>query len=192
MEFFDVELTSDGDVSFHAFDGLMPQGLEVTASAGPFDRAGGKLPEEAVFEYLVDPGPVSCLSGRKTAPEENLSTEDDVWYRLGEKHGGDPSAEAAGYLEDRWSSLLSSGTEVKDRRGRTRSTRGCAVRRKEAGNTLILRIESGPENAPGPADLLRAVMPEEAARLAVITRTGIFYRQGGALLEPLDLITGNI
>ncbi len=192
MEFFDVELTRDGDVSFRAFGGLMPPGLEVTASAGPFDRAGGKLPEEAVFEYMVDPGPIVCLSGRKASTEENLSTEDDVWYRLGGKPGGDPSAEAAGYLEDRWSSLFSAGTEVTDRRGRTRSTRGCTVRRKEAGNTLILRIEPGPENAPGPADLLRAVMPEEAARLAVITRTGIFYRQGGALLEPLDLITGNI
>jgi len=192
MEFFDVELTRDGDISFRAFDGLMPPGLEVTASAGPFDRAGGKLPEEAVFEYAIDPGPVACLSGRKTAPEENLSTDEDVWYRLGGQPGGDPSAEAAGYLEERWSSLFSAGTQVTDRRGRTRSTRGCTVRRKEAENKLILRIESGPESAPGPADLLRAVMPDEAARLAVITRTGIFYRQGGALLEPLDLITGNI
>ena len=209
MEFFDVELTRDGDVSFHVFDGLMPPGLEVVASAGPFNRAGGKLPEEAVLEYEIDLCPVSCLFGlvdmdldeKKTSTEENLSTGEDVWYRLGEESGSggtlerpgrDSSAEAAGWLEDRWSSLFSSGTEVTDRKGRTRSTRGCSVRRSGVAGKLILRIESGPESAPGPADLLRAVMPGTTARLAVITRTGIYYRQGDALLEPLDLITGNI
>ena len=170
----------------------MPPGLELTASAGPFNRAGGKLPEEAVLEYEIDPGPAACLSGKIASAEENLFTDEDVWYRLGEQSGGDPSVEAAGYLEDRWSSLFSSGAEVTGRKGRTRSTRGCSVRRNGADNRLILRIETGPESAPGPFDLLRAVMPEPAARLVVIKRTGIYYRQGDALLEPLDLITGNI
>jgi hypothetical protein len=36
------------------------------------------------------------------------------------------------------------------------------------------------------------VMPGPIARLAVIRRTGIYYRRGDVLLEPLDLITGNI
>ena len=192
MEFFDVELTRDGDITFHAFEGLMPPGLEVISSTGPFNRAEGKLPEESVLEYEIDSTPLACLAGKNFSTEENLPPEDDVWYRSGETSAGDPSAEAAGHLEDRWSSLFSSGAEVTDRRGRTRSTRGCSVRRNEGDNTLILRIETGPESAPGPADLLRAVMPEEAARLVVIKRTGIFYRQGDALLEPLDLITGNI
>jgi hypothetical protein len=190
MEFFDVEFTRDGDISFRALEGLMPEGLEIIASAGPFDRAGGKLPEETVLEYEVDPAPLACLE--KPADEENLSDGDDVWYRLGGDSGGDPSAEAAGILHERWSSLLSEGGDITDRRGRTRSTRGCSVSRGEGADTLTLRIEAGPESAPGPADLLRAVMPEEAAALAVVTRKGIYYRQGDALLEPLDLITGNI
>ena len=192
MEFFDIEFTRDDDFTFRVFDGLMPPGIEVISSAGPFNRADGKLPEEAVLEYEIDPGPAACLTGEKASTEENLSTEGDVWYRLDEQSGRDPSSEAAGYLEDRWSSLFSAGTEVTDRRERKRSTRGCSVRRNGAENKLILRIESGPESAPGPADLLRAVMPEAAARLVVIKRTGIYYRQGDALLEPLDLITGNI
>ncbi len=189
MEFFDVELTSDGDVTFRALDGLMPPGLEVNASAGPFNRAGGKLPEEAVLEYEIDLGPVICMLGQagkeKPFSEEDLSTGEDVWYRLGEEH-------AAGWLEDRWSSLFASGGEVTDRKGRTRSTHGCSVRRGGAAGELMLRIESGPESVPVPADLLRAVMPGPIARLAVIRRTGIYYRQGDVLLEPLDLITGNI
>jgi radical SAM superfamily enzyme YgiQ (UPF0313 family) len=192
MEFFDIEFTRDDDFTFRAFDGLMPPGIEVIASAGPFNRAGGKLPEEAVLEYEIDPGPAARFVGKKAAPEENLFTEDDVWYRFALEPGEDPSADAAGWLEDRWSSLFSSGAEVTDRRERARSTRGCSISRNGAENKLILRIESGPESAPGPADLLRAVMPEEAARLVVINRTGIYYRQGDALLEPLDLITGNI
>jgi radical SAM superfamily enzyme YgiQ (UPF0313 family) len=192
MEFFDVEFTRDSDISFRAFDGLMPQGLEVLASAGPFNRAGGKLPEEAAFDYEIDPGPAARFSGKKPAPEENLSTIDDVWYRFIVESGGDPSTEAVGWLEDRWSSLFSSGAEVTDRRGRVRSTRGCSVSRNGAEGKLVLRIEHGPESAPVPADLLRAVMPEEAARLVVVSRKGIYYRQGDTLLEPLDLITGNI
>ncbi|MCK4549239.1 MAG: TIGR03936 family radical SAM-associated protein [Candidatus Krumholzibacteria bacterium] len=192
MEFFDVEFTRDGDIAFRAFDGLMPPGLEVTASAGPFTRAGGKLPEEVTFEYEIDPGPLDCISAKKATPEENLSTEEDVWYRLDKEPGGDSFADAAGRLEDRWSSLFSSAAEVTDRRGRIRSTRGCSVSRSGAEGKLILRIEHGPESAPVPADLLRAVMPEAVSRLVVITRTGIYYRQGDALLEPLDLITGNI
>lgn len=192
MEFFDVEFTRDGDIAFRAFDDLMPPGLEVTASAGPFTRAGGKLPEESTFEYEIDPGPLACISGKKAAPEENLSTDEDVWYRLDKEPGGDSFADAAGRLEDRWSSLFSSAGEVTDRRGRIRSTRGCSVRRSGAEGKLILRIEHGPESAPVPADLLRAVMPEAVSRLVVIKRTGIYYRQGDALLEPLDLITGNI
>ena len=205
MEFFDVELTSDGDITFRAFDGLMPPGLEVKASAGPFNRAGGKLPEEAVFEYTIDLGPVICMLGQagkeKSLSEEDLSAEEDMWYRLGEElgaggstewPGGGPAGDVAGWLEDRWSSLFASGGEVTDRKGRTRSTRGCSVRRGGAAGELMLRIESGPESVPVPADLLRAVMPGPIARLAVIRRTGIYYRQGDVLLEPLDLITGNI
>jgi hypothetical protein len=205
MEFFDVELTGDGDISFRAFDGLMPRGLEVTSSAGPFNRAGGKLPEEVVFEYLIDLGPVMRMlrqAGIKYSDtEENLSAGEEVWYRLGEELAvGDlfdrsqegPVGDVAGWLEGRWSMLFSSGDEVKDRKGRTRSTRGCSVSRNEGAGRLILRIESGPENAPGPADLLLTVMPEPVARRVLIRRTGIYYRRGDALLTPLDLITGNI
>ena len=118
MEFFDVEFTSDGDISYRAFDGLMPQGLEVTSSAGPFDRAGGKLPEEMVLEYGIDPGPAARFAGKNAAAEENLSAEDNMWYRFAWESGEDASADAAGWLEDRWSSLFSAGTEVTDRRGR--------------------------------------------------------------------------
>jgi radical SAM superfamily enzyme YgiQ (UPF0313 family) len=201
MEFFDVELTRDGDISFRAFDGLIPQGLEVTSSAGPFNRAGGKLPEEAVFEYEIDLGPVIRMLGRngrkKSLSEEDLSAGEDVWYRLGEELVCGcavelPGENAAGWLEDKWSKFFSSGEEVTDRKGRTRSTRGCSVLRDGTAGILMLRIESVPEGTPGPADLLRAVMPEPVARRVMIRRTGIYYRQGDALLTPLDLITGNI
>jgi hypothetical protein len=200
MEFFDVELTRDGDISYRALDGLMPPGLEVTSSAGPFNRAGGKLPGEAVFEYEIDPRPIGKIL-KKPSGEENLSDGDDVWYRLGRELGAGggpewpetgPGREVSRWLEDRWASLFSSGEEVTDRKGRARSTRGCSVRRDEAAERLLLRIETGPESSPGPADLLRAVMPASVARLAVIRRTGIWYRRGDALMAPLDLITGNI
>jgi hypothetical protein len=120
-----------------------------------------------------------------------------VWYRLGEELVCGcavelPGENVAGWLEDKWSKLFSSGEEVTDRKGRTRSTRGCSVLRDGTAGILMLRIESVPEGTPGPVDLLRAVMPEPVARRVVIRRKGIYYRQGDALLTPLDLITGNI
>jgi hypothetical protein len=55
-----------------------------------------------------------------------------------------------------------------------------------------LRIESMEGIGPGPKDLLRSVGPEWMAEIAIITRTGIFFREDDELLTPLDLITGKI
>jgi radical SAM superfamily enzyme YgiQ (UPF0313 family) len=205
MEFFDVELTRDDQVAFRVFDRLIPDGLDVVASAGPFNRSEGRLPEWTVFCYEIDLAPVFCASrpttGGGISPQEGLSDGDDLWYRLIENRnrGSRPVRddecgldEAAGLLIDLWTEIFSSASEVIDRRGRKRSTRGCTAGRADEAGRVVLKIESGPEMSPGPIDLLLAVMPEDLARLALIRRTEIFYRRGEDLLEPLDLITGNI
>ncbi|MDD3642027.1 MAG: TIGR03936 family radical SAM-associated protein, partial [Candidatus Krumholzibacteria bacterium] len=64
-EFFDAELIEDGGVTFRALSGLFPEGVEATASAGPFSRREGRLPGEAVCDYEIDLAAVglSCTGG---------------------------------------------------------------------------------------------------------------------------------
>lgn len=202
-EFFDVELTRDGGVSFRALEGLLTPGMVPLASAGPFEKKEGRLPPEAVLDFEIDTFPVSLVLGAlEDRAQESLFDEGDVWYRLGKEFfaggetvwpGGErPSGDIAGWLEDRWSRIFASEEGLIDRKGRRRTLRGCSLASAPKPGTVGLRIEETGEPSPGPVDLLLAVLPRELASIAVITRKAVSYRQGGALLGPLDLITGNI
>jgi radical SAM superfamily enzyme YgiQ (UPF0313 family) len=215
-EFFDAEFTEDGKITFRALAGLFPRGIEATASAGPFSRREGKVPAEAVCDYEIDllpPGlalsgggnagaatgsPSADISSGRT---EILSGGEAVWYCLAQGSAldgqpavpafGDP-AEAAAWVRGRWEEMIEAGEPLTDRKGRSRRIDACSLLDATDPCVVALRIDGAAGGAPTPADLLTAVMPRSVAELAKVTRTGIYYRRGGRMLAPLDLITGPV
>ena len=230
-EFFDAEFTRDGKITFRLLQGLLPAGIEMTGSAGPFTRGEGRIPEESVCDYVIDlcaveslpetelvcylpggePGAVDATvgspgqdaAGAPHGPDEAPGRSmPDAGDEAPEPHGLDEAPEprlpgegfgpdgAAGWLARRWAELFASGAPLRDRKGRERGVGGCSLIEAGRAGAVGLRIDAAAGASPTPADLLAAVLPRRLAALAIVTRTGIFYRRDEILLGPLDLITG--
>jgi len=191
-EFFDLELTEPAAAGPEDFEGLLPAGMRITEIRGPFTRREGRLPAEARFRYLIGVDLLSRLVQAERSGRKGLSGESDVWYRLLRNIASAVpipeglKREPARWLHERLADRLEKGMSVTDRRGRSRSSAGSAVRLAEGAVELELR--STQEGTIRPKDMIATVLHPGLAELLLYTRTGILYERNGDLLDPIDLI----
>lgn len=192
-EFFDFELTGESEVNPSVFKGLLPEGLAVSACAGPFTKKEGKLSDDAVYHYRLDMGPLAGALGK--GEDRILPGEKEMWYLLGrEKDSSGPAARAGGpapddpasWLADEIESLIREKRTIADRKGRSRSCERLSI--EACGDKDCLEISMPSAGSPGPKDLLCAVMPAGLAQLIVIRRTRILYRSPDGYAGPADLV----
>ncbi len=126
-EFFDVDLAGPAEVGPRVFEGLLPDGIKITESGGPFGRKEGKLSEDALYRYEIDLSPlVFALGGsiddaalteetrggemeRMDFRDHRIAKTDDKscrssveWTRLGKglESSGGPFSSPEDFLED--------------------------------------------------------------------------------------------
>ena len=192
-EFFDIELTRPAEMTPARFEGLLHEGLHVTACAGPVDRRRAKLSPVTRFAWRVDLEPPRLAAAALLAGEDSVSGREAMWYHLArslsvrEAPGADLPADVAGTVLAAWEDLFSRGAVVVDRKGRERSTVGCVA--TGAGDDLVDLVVPGTERGwLTPADLLAAVLPAWIVPLARIERTGIEYGTDTGFADPVESI----
>jgi radical SAM superfamily enzyme YgiQ (UPF0313 family) len=185
---------------------FLPDGITISACAGPFSRKEGKLPREARFIYLLAFDALSEALEAAGEPIESLSGDQRMWYLLGKEPGlreGLGMLQSAGvrdpaeWLERELRQLFERGGSVPDGHGTDRPGLGCSIRivhsrantelpnegdrrggevSAQRGGSLELTVP-GVEGAPRPQDLLGAFLSKELASLVRVRRTEILYRK---------------
>ena len=193
-EFFDAELTAPTAIRTEDFEDLLPAGIRVVEVRGPFSKGNARLPASALYHYLIEFDIISKLPGGDDPERKELSGESKLWYRLLEKIA--PAVhipegfrrEPAHWLHERLGDCIETGMTVTDRRGRSRSSAGSAVRMTDDGRAVELELRSTQEGTIRPKDMIRAVLHPELAEFLRYTRTCILYERDDDLFDPIDLI----
>lgn len=196
-EFFDIELTEPTEIPVDLFDGLLPRGFGILGTAGPCTRSRARLPAQAVYRYRLGFHDFSALLSGLLEKEEQLSVEDDMWYRLLDRAGGSDwrglltdelIAEPAPWLETRLVELFRAGGSITDVKGNSRSCSGCETGAAGDAHTLEISVPAGQRGTVRPRDIVRTYLPYPLSELVEYKRLEILYEQEGKCLGPIDLI----
>ena len=187
-EFFDIELVAPAAVTPERFEGLMHDGLRVTACAGPVDRRRARLPATVRFEWLVDLAPAARVAAALRAGEDSVSGREAMWYHLGRSLAPDAERDAlpddvAGHVLAAWEDIFSRHGVVTDRKGRERSSNGCAATRAD-GDRLRLIVHGTERGWLTPGDLLGAALPAWLVPLGRVERTRMEYGFDDGFMDP--------
>jgi hypothetical protein len=199
-EFFDVELDRPAEIAPSLFDGLLPVGIDISACAGPFSRREGKLPPEALYRYGLHFGPLMAMLGSYCDEAGQPLAGSETWSKLGDELGlsqiGGGFAEEclpdpAAWIGESLYSMIKVGSSIRDRKGKSRTASGCAVREGTAKYSLELDTPATGSGCARPRDMLAAVLPEQLAALVIIRRLEILYKTGDSYVDPLALVGGS-
>lgn len=193
-EFFDIELTDRAGIGAEDFEDLLPAGMGIVDVRGPFTRGEARLPATARYRYLIEFDLISKFLRSDDPERKELSGESEVWYRLLDKIA--PAVlipegfrrEPARWLYERLGDCIEAGMTVTDRRDRSRSSAGSAIRLADDGKAVELELPSAQEGTMRPKDLIAAVLHPQLVEFLRYTRTEILYERDDDLLDPIDLI----
>lgn len=196
-EFFDMELTSQADVESGLFNGALPEGMSVIGCRGPFTRKEGKLPVEVRFRYLLRFDSLERMLKTLRRGDRRLSEELQLWYllvtdldpaiwpaELLKPGGGGITAWAEKELNEHLKQVF----PVRDGEGGEKVHGDRILDRADGDTALTLTFEQSVKGGIRPRDLLGVVLPKPLARLVLVRRTEILYRQENEYLDPLGLV----